>query len=72
MTEDFDISAEPTPDLKKHYQARADLKRRGSLFQVRLDDDLTNELENFMIKNKMNRSQALKYIITRFFAENKD
>ena len=33
--DNFDITAEPSVDLKKHYEARADKKRVGSLFQVR-------------------------------------
>ena len=66
MTDDFDITAE-TVDLKKHNQARADLKRRGSLFQVRLDEEMTQEMEHFMIQNGMNRSQALKHILKEFF-----
>ena len=68
MTDDFDITAEPV-DIKKHYQARADLKRRGSLFQVRLDDEITQEMEHFMLKNGLNRSQALKYILYKFFGK---
>ena len=35
MADDFDITAEASVDLKKHYQARADKRRVGSLFQVR-------------------------------------
>ena len=66
MTDDFDISADPV-DIKKHYQARADLKRRGSLFQVRLDDEMTQEMEHFMLKKGFNRSQALKHILEEFF-----
>ena len=66
MTDDFDITADPV-DLKKHFQARSDLQRRGSLFQVRLDADMTHEMENFMIKNGFNRSQALKHILEKFF-----
>ena len=66
MTDDFDISTEPV-DIKKHYQARADKKRKGSLFQVRLDDDMTQEMEHFMLKNGMNRNQALKHILQKFF-----
>ena len=66
MTDDFDISAEPV-DIKKNWQARADKKRKGSLFQVRLDDDMTQEMEHFMLKNGMNRNQALKHILQKFF-----
>ena len=66
MTDDFDISAEPV-DIKKHWPARADKKRKGSLFQVRLDDDMTQEMEHFMLKNGMNRNQALKHILQKFF-----
>ena len=66
MTNDFDITADPV-DIKKHYQARADLKRRGSLFQVRVDDEMTQEMECFMLKNNFNSSQALKYIPYKFF-----
>ena len=68
MTDDFDITADPV-DIKKHYQARADLKRRGSLFQVRLDDEMTQEMEHFMLKEGFNRSQALKHILYKFFGK---
>ena len=65
MLDEFDIDADPI-DIKKHWQARADKKRVGSLFQVRLDDEMTQELEHFIIKNGFNRNQALKHIIRSF------
>ena len=67
MAGDFDITAEPSVDLKKHYQARADKKRVGSLFQVRLDDEMTQQMEHFMLTKGFNRSQALKHILKDFF-----
>jgi hypothetical protein len=66
MTDDLDISADSV-EIKKEWQARSDLKRRGSLFQVRLDDEMTLEMEHFMLKNGFNRSQALKHILQEFF-----
>ena len=70
MADDFDISAEPSTNLRKHYQARADKKRVGSLFQVRLDDEMTHQIEHFMLTKGLNRSQALKHIIKEYFNRN--
>lgn len=67
MADDFDKTAERSVDLKKHYQARADKKRVGSLFQVRLDDEMTQQMEHFMLTKGLNRSQALKHILKDFF-----
>ena len=48
MEDDFDITAEASVDLRKHYLARDDKKRIGSLFQIRLDDELTYQMEHFL------------------------
>ena len=66
MAEELKAPSDPESD-KKRWQARSDKKRVGSLFQVRLDSEMTLELENFMIREGMNRSQALKHIIKEFF-----
>ena len=58
---------EESVNPQKASQARSDIKRKGSLFQVRLDADMTEEMENFMIKNGLNRNQALKKIIQSYF-----
>ena len=55
--------------IRKASQARSDIKRKGSLFQVRLDADMTAEMEHFMLKNGLNRNQALKQIIKDFFGK---
>ena len=66
-----DLSAmdEESVKLQKASQARSDIKRKGSLFQVRLDADMTAEMEHFMLKNGLNRNQALKQIIKDFFGK---
>ena len=46
---------------------RADAKRRPNQFQVRLDDDLANQLRHFMQSRGFNQNQALRIIITLFF-----
>ena len=66
MTDDFDIADDPVDPLK-HYRKRADRKRLGSCFQVRLDPEWTQKMEAFMLKKGMNRNQALKHIIEEFF-----
>ena len=68
MTDDLIIEGD-SAELKKEWQARSDLKRRGNLFQVRLDDEMTMEMEHFMLKQGFNRSQALKHILYKFFGK---
>lgn len=58
-----------TDEQLKNSQAKSDLKRKGSLFQVRLDADMTAKMEHFMLKNGLNRNQALKQIIKDFFGK---
>jgi hypothetical protein len=51
----------------REYRQRADAKRRPNQFQVRLDDDLANQLRHFMQSRGFNQNQALRIIITLFF-----
>jgi len=51
----------------REYRQRADAKRRPNQFQVRLDDDLANQLRHFMQSRGFNQNQALRNIITLFF-----
>jgi len=48
-------------------QADRDRDRRKNHFQVRLDDDLAQELRHFMQSRNYNANQALTTILSRFF-----
>ena len=53
--------AEKTP------QAKADDKRNGNHFQVRLDSKTADQLRHFMASRKYNANEAIRIIISRFF-----
>ena len=46
---------------------RADAKRRPRQFQVRLDQDLADNLKHFMESRGYNQNEALRIIISQFF-----
>lgn len=48
-------------------QADRDRDRRKNHFQVRLDDDLANQLRHFMESRDYNANKALTTIVSRFF-----
>jgi hypothetical protein len=48
-------------------QAEHDRKRRKNQFQVRLDDQLADNLRHFMESREYNQNQALILIISKFF-----
>ena len=47
-------------------QADRDRDRRKNHFQVRLDDDLADQLRHFMQSRNYNANQALTTIVSRF------
>ena len=66
MTSDSSKNPDLTKSLKER-QAFQDDKRKGKLFHCRFDDELTQELEHFMISKGFNRNQALRHIVKSFF-----
>jgi len=56
-----------TRDAMALTQAEHDRKRRKNQFQVRLDDQLADNLRHFMKSREYNQNQALILIISKFF-----
>lgn len=52
---------------EKTPQAKADDKRRGNHFQVRLDPKTADQLRHFMKSRDYNSNAALSIIIRKFF-----
>jgi len=48
-------------------QAYQDARRRPNHFQVRLPDDLAEQLRSYMASRNLNANQALNIIASKFF-----